>query len=116
MRACRWTCACQWHNPGTPRQGTGLMVALFCVLVAGLIVSIVMLRSKVFNRPAAIAGIVANGLALCGFLVLGLPPALVAIPTAVSAPFRVAWMVMLGIGLIRLGRTGSAMRTRGRAT
>jgi hypothetical protein len=92
------------YNPGSIYQGTGYYVGYFLVLLAGLIISVIMLRSRVFNKTTAYVGIVANALALTHFVVLAFVPSLVAIPTAVSAPFRVLWMVLTALGLFRLGR------------
>ena len=92
------------YNPGAIYQGTGYYVGYSLVLLAGLIISIVMLRSRVFNRATACAGILANALALTDFLVLAFAPALYGLPTVASALFRVAWMVLIALGLFRLGR------------
>ena len=94
------------HNPGTPYQGTGITVSLFLVLLAGLIISIIMLRSSVFSKATAYVGILANGLALTHFVVLAFvsSPYVIAIPTAVSAPFRVTWYVLIALGLFRLAK------------
>ena len=69
-----------------------------------LIISVVMLRSRVFNRATAWAGILANALVLIDFLVLAFVPAIYGLPTATSALFRVAWMVLIALGLFRLAR------------
>jgi hypothetical protein len=92
------------YNPGTIYQGTGYYVGYSLVLLAGLIISVVMLRSRAFGKAAAYVGILANALALAHFVVLTFAPSLIAIPTAVSAPFRVLWMVLTALGLFRLGR------------
>ena len=55
-------------------HGTGIRMSLFLVLLAGLIMSIVMLRSGIFNKATAIAGILANGLAIGYFFALPLRP------------------------------------------
>jgi hypothetical protein len=92
------------NHPGTIYQGTGVYVALLMVPLAGLISSFVMLRSSVFNRGTAWVGIVANGVVLGHFVALIFAPALIAIPTVISAPFRVVWHVLVGLRLLRLGR------------
>jgi hypothetical protein len=93
------------YNPGTIYQGTGFYVGYFLVLLAGLIISVVMLRSRAFGKATAYVGILANALALAHYVFLALVPSLLAIPTAVSAPFRVLWMVLTALGLFRLGRS-----------
>jgi len=97
------------HDPGGIVQGTGITAALFLVLLGGLLFSIAMLSSDLFGRAAAVTGIVANGLALTSFTSLAFAPApyalvLVAIPTVLSAPFRVIWYVLIALRLLRLGR------------
>lgn len=96
------------HNAGTMYQGTGLHLGLFLVLLAGLFVSVVMLRSRVFNRATAIAGLLANGLGLGYFPALAFAPVIVWIPPTLSAPFRIAWYVLIALRLFRLGKGGKS--------
>jgi hypothetical protein len=93
------------NNPGFLYQGTGIHLSLFLVLVAGLIISNVMLRSSVFSKATAITGILANGIGLCYFLVLVFAPAVIWIPHSVSAPFRVIWYFLIALRLFKLART-----------
>jgi hypothetical protein len=108
------------HNPGAIHQGTGMYVGLFLVLLAGLIISLVMLRSRmpngagcpngayVFSKVTAWVGILANGLALGHFVALAFAPAIgptpvvFGLPMAISAPFRVTWYVLIAIRLFQL--------------
>lgn len=46
--------------PGADYQGAGGLTSLFLIAVAGLIISVVMLRSKIFNRATAYVGITAS--------------------------------------------------------
>lgn len=92
------------YNPGAIYQGTGYYVGYSLVLLAGLIISAVMLRSRVFNKATAYVGILANALVLTDFIALAFAPALYGLPTVTSAPFRVLWMVLIALGLFRLGR------------
>lgn len=78
--------------------------------IAGLIISIVMLRSKYFSKAAACAGILANAIQLAeppgpfvpvsfyenmgiGFLLV-----------AISGVFFIAWYILSARTLLRLGR------------
>jgi hypothetical protein len=101
------------NDPASIHQGTAVHLGLFLVLVAGLIISLVMLRSEPFGKVTAWAGILANGLALGHFvaLALALAPILVGIPIIVSAPLRILWYVLTAIGLFRLG-SGQAQGRR----
>jgi hypothetical protein len=92
------------QNPGTIYGGTGIYVNLFLVLLAGLVISVVMLRSNVFGKATAWVGIIANGVCLLHFAALAFAPALLALPSASSALFRVTWYVLIAVGLFRLGR------------
>ena len=96
------------YNPGAIHQGTGYYAAYSLVLLAGLLISVVMLRSRVFNRATAYVGILANALTLTDFIVLAFAPALYGLPTVISAPFRVLWMVLVALGLFRLGRNDAS--------
>jgi hypothetical protein len=92
------------NNPGATYQGTGIYMSLFLVLLAGLIASMVMLRSSVFGKATAYAGILANALGLGYFFALAFAPAIYALPTIISAPFRVTWYVLIARKLFQLGK------------
>jgi hypothetical protein len=83
-------------------QGTGIYLSLLLVTLSDLIVSLVMLRSGVFRRWTAAIGLVAHVSQLCYFIALPLTPALVAIPPALAAPFRLVWYVLIGRRLLQL--------------
>jgi hypothetical protein len=92
------------NNPDSIYQGTGIYVSLFLVLIAGLIISVVMLRSEIFSKATAFTGILANGIGLCYFITLALAPAIYWIPHPISAPFRVIWYFLIAIRLLKLGK------------
>lgn len=93
------------NNPGALAQGTGIYLSLLLVILAGLIISIVMLRSDVFGKATAYTGILANVFALGYFVALAFAPAIVWVPPTISAPFRLIWYVLIAIGLFRLAAT-----------
>lgn len=95
------------ENPGAPYQGTGTFLSLLLVLLAGLIISVVMLRSQAFSKWAAYLGIMANGIAVGQFIALAFAPAILWLPPTISAPFRMAWYILIAIGLVRLARRES---------
>ncbi len=95
------------NHPEAPFQSTGIHVGLFLVLSAGLLISIVMLQSDIFGKAAAVCGILANGLALLGFIALVFGPTISWIPPTLSAPFRMVWYVLIAIKLFKLGKSTS---------
>jgi len=90
------------NNPGTLHQGAGIYASLLLVLVAGLLMSAVMLRSGIFSKGTAVTGILANGFGLGYFIVLALAPTMLALPFVLSAPFRMVWYLLIAIRLFRL--------------
>ena len=91
-------------NPGTIEQGTGYYMSLLLVLLAGLLTSIVMLCSPVFNKATAYTGILANGIGLGYFIALIFAPAILWLPPSLSALFRMAWYILIAIRLLQIGR------------
>jgi hypothetical protein len=92
------------NNPDSIYQGTGIYVSLFLVLLAGLIISIVMLQGDVFSKVTAVMGILANGIALCYFIGLAFASEFYWIPHPVSAPFRVVWYFLIALRFFKLAR------------
>lgn len=93
------------HNPILKTDGIGLPIALPLVTVAGLLISTVIWRSDVFSRATAVIGCLANGLLLLGMLFLPFAPLVYGGITALTAPLRIAWYVMLAVQLWRLAKT-----------
>jgi hypothetical protein len=89
------------NNPGVIHQGTGVYMSLLLVTLAGLIISMVMLRSAVFDKTIAYVGILANGLGLGYFIALAVAPAVYVLFPVISAPFRVIWYVLIARRLLR---------------
>jgi hypothetical protein len=104
------------HNPGAILQGTGIHTSLLLVLLAGLIISIVMLRSPVVSRATAYVGLLANGFGLGSFVTLAFAPALAALPHVIAGPFRMIWYILIAVALFRLGsgRTSEGARSNER--
>ena len=91
-------------------HGSGIQLSLFLVLLAGLIISIVMLRSGIFNKVTAIVGIMANGLGLGYFIALPFIPEYIWLFPTISAPFRMMWYILIAIRLFQLGMGGTEER------
>ena len=94
-------------NSGSIFQGTGYYLSLMLVLVSGLIISVVMLKSETFGRGIAYLGIAAHVLGLGYFVAMGLAPAYRAIPPSLSAPLLLVWHILVGLRLLRLGSSVS---------
>jgi hypothetical protein len=92
------------NNPNATYQGAGIYISYFLVLLAGLIISVVMLRSDVFSKITAVIGISANGIALFYFFGLAFAWELYWIPTPISAPFRVVWYFLISLRLFKLAK------------
>jgi len=92
------------NNPEAIYQGSGIFISIFLVLSAGLIISIVMLRSFIFSRATAWMGILANGIGLCYFIGLAIGSALYWVPIPISAPFRVIWYFLIALRLFKLAK------------
>lgn len=93
------------NNPGSAYQGSAISISLFLVLLAGLIISVVMLRSDVFGKGTAISGLLANGIGLCYFIGLAFAWELYWLPIPVSAPFRVIWYFLIALSLFKLAKS-----------
>lgn len=93
-------------------QGTGQYMGLLFVVLAGLVFSIVMLRSGVFSKATAYTGLIANSLMVALFFVWPSNPPWLALLPSLSAPFRVIWYVLIARRLFQL-RAGSAAETAG---
>lgn len=85
-------------------QGTGWFVSLFLIYLAGLIISVVMLQSSIFNKATAWTGILSNSFGLLLFPALVFTPAIIWLPPSLSAPFRVTWYVLIALKLFRLAK------------
>ena len=94
------------HTPGT-------FVAFLLIECSGLLNSWLMLRSEYFARATAVAGLFGNALLLTFEFVSAFVPALFAISLFIALAgglLSLAWYVLIGRDLLRLGRVVPAMR------
>ncbi len=77
-------------------EGSGIYLSFFLVTMAGLIISVVMLRSEIFSMITAYLGLLANGFGLGYYIALVFAPTLIALPISISAVFLLAWYVLIG--------------------
>ncbi len=87
-------------------EGKGIYTSFLLVSVAGLIISAIMLRGNVFSKVTAYIGLLANAFGLGYYVALVFAPAMVALPLSISAVFLLAWYVLIGRRLFRLGEAG----------
>jgi hypothetical protein len=97
------------QNPNAIGQAS---LSFFLVTLAGLIISIVMLRNRVFSKATAYTGILANAFGLGYPFGVAFAPRtvvfpLVALSLSASACFLVIWYVLIARRLWQLGRGGS---------
>jgi len=85
-------------------HGTGLYMAFILMAVAGLIVSTVMLRSKIFGKVIAYVGILANALQLADFVRLAFVPALGAILIVIAGVLSLIWYILVARRLFMLAQ------------
>ena len=98
----------RFSSPGA-HPGTGGLVSLLLIAVAGMIISVVMLRSAVFNRATACVGILASALDLAYCIAFAFVPAvdseLLAVGFIPAAGLLwMIWHIMVGWRLLRLGK------------
>jgi len=98
----------RFSSPGA-HPGTGGYVSLFLIAIAGMITSVVMLRSDVFNRATAYVGILASAFDLAYCIAFAFMPtvdsellAVIFIPAA--GLFLMIWHIMVGWKLYQLGK------------
>jgi hypothetical protein len=85
-----------WH-------GTGAFVGGLLVQTAAVLISVVMLRTRVFSRTTGYAGVVTHGLDLVHVAASPFAPAAGALLMFVAGPLYLVWLPLVGLRLIRLG-------------
>ena len=90
-----------WH-------GTGAMLGGFLLQCGAVMVSVAMLRSKVFGRGIACVGIVTHGLDLAHIIVGRFAPVAGVVLMAIAGPVYLIWFPLVGRRLLQLGRGGSS--------
>ena len=102
-------CVDKSSDPGAVYEGLGGYVSLFLLAAAGLIISAVMLRSKVFGKATAYVGIAACALDLVYIVGATFLPAadvyvLSASCLSIAGFLLLVWHLLIGIKLYRLSR------------
>lgn len=84
-----------WH-------GTGAKIGGLLLQTGALLISFLMLRSKVFNKSTAITGIATHGLDLTHILVGFFAPSLGNIIMFIAGPLYLIWFPLVGLRLYKL--------------
>jgi hypothetical protein len=92
-----------WH-------GSGGYMAGILLQGAGVMISVIMLRSKDFSKVTAYAGLLANGLDLIQHILHPFAPSLPSAFLMIAGLFYLVWFPMLARDLFRLGRRGLKKR------
>jgi len=107
------------YDPTTLYQSAGYYMSLLFAAVAGLLMSIVMLHTRIFYRATAYVGIVASA---CDLIYLGglaiVPQTdvylLAAVCIASGGLFITIWHLLIGIKLFKLSRTTHIVTAKGK--
>lgn len=85
--------------------GTGMVMTFLLGSLAGLIVSIVMLKSKTFGKPVAIIGIIAN--------VLGMPGSALGLAVwTLNGLLMMVWTILVAIKLLQLSKNCAQLEVK----
>ena len=98
----------RFSSPGA-YPGTGGLISLFLIAAAGMITSVVMLRSDEFNRATPYTGILTNGFDLVYCIAFVFMPAaeselLAIIFIPIAGLFMMVWHILVGWRLYKSGR------------
>lgn len=92
------------NDPLTGSPGTGGLASLLLIAVAGLLFSLLMLRSQRFGRGTAMVGLLASALDLAYCLTFAFLPALQVIFVAGAGLLWVIWHILIALRLFRLAK------------
>jgi hypothetical protein len=98
-------------NPGSIFPGTGIYMSFFLLAAAGLVFSILMLRSTVFSRATAYVGILASLCDLACCVTFAVVPTSCVVLVASAGLLLMIWHVLIGLRLVRIGRSISKTET-----
>jgi hypothetical protein len=91
------------NQPVAPYQGTGIYMSLLLQAIAGLIISVVMLRSKVFSKVTAYVGILASAFDLVYCITFAFVPGIDVYLLSAAGLFLFIWHILIGLRLCQLG-------------
>jgi hypothetical protein len=86
-----------WHS-------TGAMIGGALLQLAGVLISVAMLRTRIFNKLTGSLGIVTHGLDLAHILIGLFAPAAGVVLMVIAGPLYLIWFPLVGRRLYQLGR------------
>jgi len=92
------------NNPGAIYQGTGIYMSFLLLAVAGLMISVVMLRNNIFSRVTAYVGILASAFDLAYCITFAFMPAITIYLLSAAGLLLMIWHILIGLRLFQLGR------------
>lgn len=100
-------------DPGAIYEGTGGYVSMLLIAVAGLIISIVMLKREIFSKATGCVGICASAFDLAYIVGLVFVPAefvelLSAVCLATAGFLLMVWHLLIGVKLYQLSKKNQA--------
>ncbi len=93
-----------WRATAAPVCATIQTTGFLFTAAAGLIISAVMLRSKVFGKATAYVGILAGAVTFADYACIVVAPAVANILMPVAGLLWLVWWVLVSRGLFRLGK------------
>ena len=87
-----------WNSSGAYVSGVFLQGA-------GVLISVIMLRSKDFSKVTAIAGLLGNGIDLLQHILHPFQPSISAVVLRAAGPFYLVWFPMLARDFLRLAQS-----------
>ena len=91
------------NNPGAIYQGTGIYMSFLLLALAGLMISVVMLRSNIFSRITAYVGILVSAFDLVYCITFAFIPAITVYLLSAAGLLLMIWHILIGLRLLRLG-------------
>lgn len=97
-----------WQAMTAPIRATPQTMGFLFIAVAGLIISVVMLRSKVFSKATAYLGILAGAVTFADHTCIVVAPSIAGILMPIDGLLWLIWWILVSQGLFRLGKRTSA--------
>ncbi len=91
-------------------SGAGLYPSFFCISLSGLLMAIVMRKSRIFGRVAALLGLLANAFGLGYYLFLIFAPGLIPLVLSLSAVLLITWYGLIALRFFRAGRVPVSLK------